>query len=133
MLEGQRLEQAAVPPGLGPRLLDRTAALGRRGLAIDTPPQVQGPRLAVHHHLVLEFDDQGVEMDNVPLDDALPLENDLGLVVAGGLDEPDRRQQAAVLIPLGEDLGVADLVLVSRVIASRRCSREQLVDSGARR
>ena len=52
----------------------------RHLLAVDATPEVQGPGLAVRHHLVVEFDDHGVEMDDVALNGILLLEDDLRLV-----------------------------------------------------
>ncbi len=115
VLDGQRLEQTAVPFGLGPGLLNRESLAGRHPLAVDATPEIQGPRLAVRHHLVVEFDDQTVEMDDIPLNGILLLEDDFRFIVTGCLNETDRSQHLTVLVALGDHLGIADLVLVGQI------------------
>jgi arylsulfatase A-like enzyme len=76
--------------------LDGEAVLGAHFFAIDPAPEVERAFLAVHDDLGAEADDEGVEVNDVALDFVFLFDEADGEVAAGGNDEEEAGEEAAV-------------------------------------
>jgi len=101
---------------LGAGFFDGQALVGGHRFAIDASPEVEGAFFAVDDELVGEFDDEGVEVDDVAGDFVFAFEDAFEGVVSVGFDKEQSGVELALAGLLADDLGVADLVFVGEVV-----------------
>ena len=65
---GQEFEDVFISLRLGAGGFDGEGVFGGRAFVVDSPPEIECSFAAVHYHIVSEFDDEGVEVNNVAFD-----------------------------------------------------------------